>query len=295
MADPFEVESVAPFHRTTEPGAKLEPFTVRVKLAPPACAVAGLRLLIAGGAAAVIVKVDPFETTPPVFTVMLAVPTARTRFALTVAVIDVVLTKAVGRVLPFHWTAELGPNPDPFTVRVKAGLPACIVEGFRLLITGVAPAVMMNVELFETPPLALTVMLGAPCEAISPLPTDAVSWLALTNTVGNPDPFHRTVEPAVNPEPFTVKVNPAPPAGVCGGLRLVIVGTGAVTVKEAPLDKTPPLLTATVKTPSELMKLAGIAAVNCVALTKVVETGSPLHITTELAVKPDPLTVRVKP
>ena len=174
-------------------------------------------------------------------------------------------------------------------------MPACIVEGFRLLTTGVAPAVMMNVELPETPPLALTVIPGAPCEAISALPTDAVSWLALTNTVGNPAPFHRTVEPAVNPEPFTVKVKPAPPAGACDGFKLEIAGGGAVTVKEAPLDTTPPLPTVIVNTPRELMKLAGIAAVNCVALTKVVETGSPLHMTTDEAVKPDPLTVSAKP
>jgi len=81
-----------PFQRTVEPAVKFEPFTDRVKADPPAVAVEGLRPLITappggGGAVpAVIVKTDPFDATPLVLTVTVAVPWEVIRPAATEAV-----------------------------------------------------------------------------------------------------------------------------------------------------------------------------------------------------------------
>lgn len=71
------VGSGFPVHRTTELAVKAEPFTVKVKAAPPACAVEGFRLVMTGSGfvpATLIVNVTPFEAAPLVLTVTVAVP-----------------------------------------------------------------------------------------------------------------------------------------------------------------------------------------------------------------------------
>jgi hypothetical protein len=55
---------------------------------------------------------------------------------------------------------------------------------------------------------------------------EAVTWVALTYVVVRFVPFHLTTEPLTKLVPFTVRVNPAPPAVADVGLRLVVVGTG---------------------------------------------------------------------
>ena len=70
-------------------------------------------------------------------------------------------------------------------------------------------------------------------------------------------------ELAVNPEPFTVRVNAAPPACADDGLRLLIVGFAADEIVKAELlDIVPLALTVTVAVPCVAMLLASIAAVN---------------------------------
>jgi hypothetical protein len=46
--------------------------------------------------------------------------------------------------------------------------------------------------------------------------------------VANADPFHSTVDPFTNPDPFTVNINAAPPAAAEIGLRLEIVAGGGL-------------------------------------------------------------------
>src|ERR1700693_3608518 len=55
----------------------------------------------------------------------------------------------------------------------------------------------------------------------------------------------------------------------------------------------PGSFTFTSATPAEARSLAGTAAVNCVALTNVVESAAPFHCTTEPETKPEPFTVNV--
>ena len=54
---------------------------------------------------------------------------------------------------------------------------------------------------------------------------DAVICVALTKAVFRPAPFTCTTDPAKNPVPFTVSVNPEPPAVTLDGAMEVIVGT----------------------------------------------------------------------
>jgi hypothetical protein len=86
----YVVVKDVPFHWTVEPDTKPEPFTVSVKAAPPAVAVLGLRLVIAGPA--LIVNVAPADVTPPLVTAMVAVPAEAIKLAGTDAVTWVPLT-----------------------------------------------------------------------------------------------------------------------------------------------------------------------------------------------------------
>ena len=75
-----------------------------------------------------------------------------------------------------------------------------------------------------------------------------------------------------------------------------MVKVGAVTVKDKPLDRAPPgFTTVTGKNPAVSVRLAGTAAVSCVALTNVVERAPLLQATTEPARKLVPVTVILNP
>ena len=89
----------------------------------------------------------------------------------------------------------------------------------------------------DPPDPVTTVMLATPVLEIKLAGTDARNWVALTNVVLNDPPFHCTVEALVKPLPFTVSVNAEPPAGVEGGLRLVISVAAAVELPRVMLSK----------------------------------------------------------
>jgi len=97
----FVVSAALP-NFTVAPETKPAPFTVRVKLAPPAAAELGLRLVIAGRD--LIVNVDALEAPPVVVTVTLAVPAVAIRFAGTAALSVVALTKLVCSAAPCQFT-----------------------------------------------------------------------------------------------------------------------------------------------------------------------------------------------
>ena len=129
---------VDPVARNPVLSVKPEPFTVRVKDELPAGMEEGLRLLIAGpGAGAVIEKSTPLIAVPPVLTDTVALPCEVIRAAAIGAFNWLALTKVVNNGVPFHRTAELVGEANPFTVRVKAGPPACAVDGLIPLMVGI--------------------------------------------------------------------------------------------------------------------------------------------------------------
>jgi hypothetical protein len=95
---------------------------------------------------------------------------------------------------------------------------------------------------------------------------------------------------------FREKVDP--PAVALAGAKLVIAGRGsdeAETVKGADAEATPELDTVIDAAPAAAISPGEIAAVSCVALTKVVARGELFQLTTEPFTKFVPFTVRVKP
>ena len=100
-------------------------------------------------------------------------------------------------------------------------MPVIIGEG--------AAALIVKLTAFEVPPPGVgvtTVTLAVPAEAISLAGIAAVSCVALTKVVVRALPFHRTVEPLMKFDPFTVRENAAPPVVAEFGLIVVMAGTG---------------------------------------------------------------------
>src|SRR5437867_1384444 len=170
-----------------------------------------------------------------------------------------------------------------------------------MLGTGFA-AVIVKVTECEMPPPGeglQTVIAALPATAMSLTGIEAVSWLAPAKVVGRSAPFQRTTDVEMKLLPFTVSVKAAPPAVAEVGLMLVIAGTGfaAVIANVTEFDMPPPgdgLKTVTAAEPGSLSKLAGIVSVSTLVLTKVVERSEPSQRTTDVGIKPLPLTVRVK-
>ncbi|MGA2723439.1 MAG: hypothetical protein ABSG79_13635 [Bryobacteraceae bacterium] len=284
------VGSVVPLHCTTAPETNPLPFTVSVKAAPPAGATFGLRLVIDGGA--LIVKGAPVDVTPPLVTVIVAVPAEAIRLLVTVAVNWVTLKNVVTSTVPFHCTTAPAANPLPFTVNVNSPPPAVADGGLKLLIVG--RGLIVNETPVDVTPLLVTVIVAVPAAAIRLLLTVAVNCVAFTNVVGNDDPFHCATAPAANPLPFTVNENPPPPAVADEGLKLLIVGRGLI-VNETPVDVIPTLVTVIATVPAAAIRLLLTVAVNCVAFTNIVGSDDPLHCTTAPAANPLPFTVNVNP
>ncbi len=290
------VVRAVPFHCTVAPVRKLVPLTVRVKSEPPAVAEAGLRLLIVG-VGPVMGNVTAVDGVPPVFTaVMLAFPTVAIKLAGTVAVNWAELTNVVESPPPFHCTVAPERKPDPLTVSVKPAPPAVAEVGLRLLIVGVGPLMGNATAVDGVPPVFTAVMLALPALAIRLAGTTAVNSAELTNAVESVAPFHCTVAPERKLVPLTVNVNPAPPAVAEVGLKLLIVGVGALMRNATAVEGVPPLLTAEMLAlPALAIKLAGTVAINSVELTNVVESPAPFHCTVAPGRKPVPSTSSVKP
>jgi hypothetical protein len=122
------VTRATPFHWTTEQGRKLLPVTLRGKDAPPAVALPGAKVVIAGTGSdeAETVKGEAAETTPELDTVTDAAPAAAISAAEIPAVSCVALTNAVARGELFQETTEPFTKFAPFTVSVK---PAAVQDG----------------------------------------------------------------------------------------------------------------------------------------------------------------------
>src|SRR5579871_5674516 len=87
----------------------------------------------------------------------------------------------------------------------------------------VTAAVTENVSVFEVAPPDVTVTGYIPIAAIDVAGMLAITWLAVTDEAVNPAPLKLTVAGLVNPDPFTVSTNPAPPAIAVFGLSEVML------------------------------------------------------------------------
>src|ERR1039458_630583 len=155
---------------------------------------------------------------------------------------------------------------------------------------------MVKASAFDVAPSPATVMLAVPAVAMSAAGTLAVNWDALTNVVGSGAPFHCTLELAVTPAPVTVRVKAAPAGAAALGLRLASEAAGVVEMDSASTleGRGPVLETVILAVPGAAIKAADTCAVNCVALTPVVGSGTALHATVASERKLLPLTVSVK-
>jgi len=130
----------APFHMTVAPFAKPLPFTVRVKLPPPAVTDAGLRLLMVADGVGMMENVPGAEVlVSPFTTVTDADPLLAISAAPMGAVSWLALTNVVVRGVEFQtiWAPER--KPAPLTVSVNAEPPAMADGGVRLLMVAVGP------------------------------------------------------------------------------------------------------------------------------------------------------------
>lgn len=291
-----------PLNFTAEDDTKPVPLTVSVKAAPPAVAPVGESEVIAG-AGLLIVKVCAPDAPPPgdgFVTVTDGVPAVAISAAVMAAVICVALTKVVVLAAPLKFTTEAATKLVPLTVRVKAAPPAVALVGESEVIVGARLLTVKLVAVDVPPPGAgfVTVTPSVPAVAMSAAVIEAVTWVALTNVVVRALPLNFTLEEGTNPVPFTVRVKPAPPAVALVGDSVVIVGAGLFMVNDCTLVVPPPgagFVTVTLTTPPLAMSAAVMAAVTCVALTKVVVLAAPLKFTTEVETKFVPVAVSVKP
>src|SRR5882762_5030078 len=296
------VVRAVPFQRRLEPLTKLVPVTVSVKAALPADVLVGDRAARVGDELFT-VNVCAAEVPPPgagVTTVTCGVPAAATSAAAMAAVSCVALTKVVVRAVPFQRRLEPLTKPLPVSVSVKAALPADVLVGDRAARVG-DELFTVNVCAAEVPPPGAgvtTVTDAVAAAARSEAGIAAVSCVALTKVVVRVAPFQRTLEPLTKLLPFRVRVKAAPPTLALEGESDVSEGAGVVIVNvwapEVP-PSTPGIVTVTWAVPTAAMSETGIAAVTCVALTRVVVRAAPFQRTLAPMSNPVPVSVSVNP
>src|SRR5215475_5011572 len=163
-------------------------------------------------------------------------------------------------------------------------------------------ALTANINSFDTPPPGAglkTVIFTSPAVSRSVEGIFALTSVALTTVVGRGLPFHCTTEPAMKLDPVTVSVNGSSPAIAEEGFNAVIAGTGlgcSMMVNVNAFDAPPPgarLTAVTLATPTLAMSVAGILAINSVALLNVVGRAAPFQFTTAPFTNALPLTVKL--
>ena len=117
--------------------------------------------------------------------------------------------------------------------------------------------------------------------------------MAFTNAVVREAPFQLTTAPLMKLEPFTVRVNCAPPTTALAGERPVIIG--GRTENGAEFDVRPPWETVTCAVPEAAISAALMVAVKDVELPNTVVREPPFHFTVAPLTKPVPVTVKVNP
>jgi xanthosine utilization system XapX-like protein len=151
------------------------------------------------------------------------------RAAATVAV-SCVEEPLVVSAVPFQFTIEPETKFVPFTVKVNPGPPAAAQVGLSELIVGTA--LIVKVWAVDVAPAQgfATVIDAVPAVAMREADTVAVNCVEEPNVVASAVPFQFTVDPETKFVPFTVKVNPGPPAVAQVGLSELIVGLALIVI-----------------------------------------------------------------
>src|SRR3990172_2032103 len=143
-----------PLTRTTALLTKFEPATVSVKAAPPAVALAGERLVIAG-AGLFTVKLRALLVPPPgagFSMTTVKTPAVARSAAVSCAANCVSLTKSVTRLLPLNFNTDPSIKFDPLIVRVTPAAPTVALFGERLVIVGLGLLTAKLIEFDKPPP-----------------------------------------------------------------------------------------------------------------------------------------------
>jgi hypothetical protein len=181
----------------------------------------------------------------------------------------------------------------PLTVIGNAAPPAVVELGLRLVIAGVA-GLIVNVAAEDVTPPAVTATLAVPADVSKAAGTVAASCVAPMNDAESAVVPHFTPSPATKFEPFTVRVNVAPPATADVGLKLPIVGGFGLIVNVAAGETPLGVVTVTLAGPAVAISAEGTAVVSSVGLISVVVSGVVPQITLAPVTKLLPLTVRGK-
>lgn len=249
-------------------------------------------------------KTEAGDVPPPgagFVTATSTLPAVATSLAGMAAEILVALTNVVNSALPLKLTTDFDWKFAPFTVRVKAAPPAMwVVPRLEIVGAGLFELPIVNTFGDDAPVVGagfVTLTFAEPAVSISDARIAAVTDVLLTNVVVRFAPLNCTVAPFTNWLPVTVNVNAADPAVALEGDREETVGGALLIVKDAALDVPPPgagFVTVTFGVPAVNISEVAMAAVNWLALLKVVVLVDPLNLTTEPDTKPEPFTVKVK-
>ena len=131
-------------------------------------------------------------------------------------------TKVVASTVEFHWTVAPETKPLPFTVSVKAGPPAVIVEGSRLVIvTGVPVMVKLNRgDHRPGPSTVMKVCKGCASKVAGMAAVNVVELRYVVTSADEPIPS-QTAALVGKPTPVNVTVRLGDPAGAEFGVTLL--------------------------------------------------------------------------
>ena len=188
-------------------------------------------------------------------------------------------------------------NPEPATVRVKAGPPDETVDG-EMLVSVTELEMVKGSDAGCGCPVTLTEAI--PTVASSGAGTSAVSCVEETKAVLNGEPFHVTKVPAPalgeeNPDPYTVSDKAGLPADAELGDRLVKVIGVCVTVTEMVrvFETRFPFCAVMEADACCAIRFGGTVVVIRFAFTTIVGSANPFQRMVVPGAKPVPVTVSV--
>ena len=235
---------------------------------------------------------------PGVTTVMDAAPAVVRSLAGMTAVSCVALTKLVVNAAPLKSATDELTKLVPVSVMVVFGAPTVAEVGLMPVSVGIG-LLTVKVCAVDVPPPGLgvtTVMDAVPAVVRSLAGMTAVSCVALTKLVVNAAPLKSATDVLTKLIPVSVMVVFGAPTVAEVGLMPVSVGIGLLMVKVCAVDVPPPgpgVTTVMDAAPAVVRSLAGMTAVSCVALTKLVVNAAPLKSATDELTKLIPVSVMV--